>query len=527
MTAGGVVAAGAAGTAQAGAQMLRRGGNAVDAVCAACFATAAYEPALTSLAGGGVMLVYEAADDNTTLIDFFSNAPGLGLDPPAQLDFAPVTVDFGAAKQVFHIGRGAVAIPSTLLGLGTALDRFGSLPLDQVVTPACAALRQGVRLDAFQARTFAMLAPILTHSASVRRHFAPMGRVLREGEVYRNDLIAQTLEACADVGPQRFWRERLTPLLVEAFGPARGGLLGEEDLGSYRVELRRPLGARYRQARLWTHAWPAHGGTMIAAMLALLEPFDLSVLVPGSTAHWRLVAAAQRVAEQIKASGDNPFDGAAMDRWHAHMQTQLEQPADAPPQPAGPGHTTHVSAMDSAGNAACVTISYGEGCGHAVGETGLVLNNFMGEADLHPLGFHKVPAGVRLATNMSPTLLEHRGCRYAMGSGGAERIRSALAQVQCNLVDFGMSPDQAVRAPRLHVEPGVLNAETFGGVEVDLHALAGSDRVVQSTEPNLFFGGVHLVGRTATGELLGAGDPRRSGAVVWVDETDSLAKPPA
>jgi gamma-glutamyltranspeptidase/glutathione hydrolase len=172
-----------------------------------------------------------------------------------------------------------------------------------------------------------------------------------------------------------------------------------------------------------------------------------------------------------------------------------------------------VSVLDAAGNAAAVTFSFGEGNGSIVGDTGIMMNNLMGEADLHPDGFGRTPTGTRLSTMMSPTiLLDDDGGITVLGTGGANRIRSAIVQVVSLLVDRRYDAERAVAAPRLHYEDGVLNAEVMemsdGGKVLEQ---LGARELVRFDERSLFFGGVHLVRRAGDGTLSGAGDPRRGG----------------
>jgi gamma-glutamyltranspeptidase/glutathione hydrolase len=184
----------------------------------------------------------------------------------------------------------------------------------------------------------------------------------------------------------------------------------------------------------------------------------------------------------------------------------------------GSNDTTHVSAIDAAGNAAAVTFSYGEGNGHIIGDTGIMMNNLMGEEDLFPDGFGSAPPGQRLPTMMSPTIvLADNGDITVMGTGGANRIRTAIVQVISLLIDRGMAPNDAVAAARIHFEGGVLNAEVMDMPDRGA-ALATLDahKLVRFPEHSLFFGGVHLVQRLADGTLRGAGDPRRGGVCVVV-----------
>lgn len=509
----GVIAAGSAATAEAGAEILARGGNAVDAAVAACFATGAGEPALTSLAGGGMMIHRDGATGEVTVCDFFADAPALRMDEVEPLDFFSVHLDFGPTTQEFHIGAAAAAVPGVIPGLCAALARWGRLDLEAVVAPACRQLREGVVFGDFAARTGILLQPILTHQAEGRRIYAPGGHPLRAGERFTNPDLATTLEALARGGGQAYYDAVLVPQIAAQFGPAAGGLLTEADLRSYEVRFVAPLSIAYRDHRLTTPAPPAAGGAMIALMLRLLETEPPAPR--GSLARLRQLAEAMAVADEARSEGASTLEGARFEAWRERFTARraLARLERAQPSPSL-GHTTHVSVVDREGNAAAVTFTFGEGNGSIIGQTGIMMNNLMGEADLQPLGFGTAPAGLRLSTMMSPTLLEGPHGFTALGTGGANRIRSAVMQTVANLVDHGLDPDPAVAASRIHFEGGVLNAEVFdlpdhGASLADL----GADVLVRFDHPSLFFGGVHLVERARDGALRGAADHRRGGAV--------------
>ncbi len=514
-----MVAAGAPGTARVGAEILRAGGNAVDAAVAASFATSAYEPALTSLAGGGVMLVIDGASGEASLVDFFPDAPGCGSDARrSELDFVPVSLDFGSARQVFHIGRASATVPATLLGLATAHRRFGRMPMAELVSPAAEALRQGAEVDAFQARAIRLLAPILQHSEGVRRIFAPHGEPIGAGSVLANPALAELLETAAEAGFEAHHREVLAPLLLAEFGVDAGGRLTATDIDHLRVRVVPPLRSRYRGATVLTTPRPAQGGTSVSLMLALLEEIDLCAAGRGSPGHLAALAAAMRTVNEARASPADPLEPGRLAGWRARCRALLHgDGASSTAAGGGRGETTHISVIDRVGNAASVTLSYGESCGYALGDTGLVLSNFMGEEDLHPRGFDGTQPGERLPTNVCPTaVISERGLAV-LGSGGANRIRSAICQAVVNLVEFGMAPQPAVAAGRLHVEGGVVHAETFDLPDASrvLARIAHGDEVVVFPEPSLFFGGVHLAVRHEDGAVSGAGDPRRDGAVCY------------
>ena len=516
----GVVAAGSPETAGAGAEVLARGGNAVDAVVASCLATAAGEPSLTSLAGGGAMLYHDAAQGTFTYCDCFANAPGIGAPPPRKLDFLAVDLDWGPTLQRFYIGRGSAAVPGLLPGVLDAHDRWGRLPMKEVVAPACRMLREGVTLDAYRVSTFRLLEPILLHSAACRRIYGEGERLRREGEPFFNPALAETLEQLATPGWRRFYREEIGGAILRDFGVESGGRITAADLDSFEVCYRDALRRPYRDHRVYLNPPPAAGGTLVGLSLALLGSLPVGSLERARPEHLRALVSVMRVVDESRHAKGDPLAEEALARWQTRLAAVLagEDPDLPPPLPPGPPSTTHISALDAAGNAAAITVTYGEGNGYIIGDTGLVMNNLMGEEDLFPGGFHQWPVGTRLSTGVCPTAITGPGgALTVMGTGGANRIRTALLQVVSNLVDFGLPLDEAVRAGRVHWEAGVLNAEIYdlpgGATDVQL-VRAPDDDLVLFDERTLFFGGVHAVHRASDGRLSGAGDARRFGHVV-------------
>jgi gamma-glutamyltranspeptidase/glutathione hydrolase len=485
----GVVAAGHPETARAGADVLRAGGNAVDAAVAAVLASLAAEPLLTGLSAGGYMLVALPGSE-PRLLDFFVEAPGRGADPEARAELVPISVSFGDAIQVFNVGPASVGTYGVPAGVAEAAARFGSLPLTELAAPAVALARGGIEVNAVQAYVIEILGEIATSTPECAALFAPGGRLLREGDTFRNPDLAAALELLGRDGAAPFYTGEVAAAVIEWLD-GRGAMLTAADLAAYRVVDREPVRVAYRGRDVVTNPPPSAGGTLIAYALALLErsgqPLTAARLVDVMTA-----AQAERTAEFLDGLDDPGF----LDRF---LASRL-------------GSTTHVSVLDAAGGACSVTCSNGEGSGIVVPGTGLHLNNMLGEQDLNLLGFHRHPPGRRMPSMMSPTMvLGQAGPELVLGSGGSNRIRSAIIQAIVNVVDHGMDVAAAVRAPRLHFEDGVVYAEP--GVDVD-ELGRGEAALARFRELNLFFGGVHAVARDpATGGLSGGGDPRRGGSV--------------
>ncbi len=501
---GGVVAAGHPRSAEAGAEILRAGGNAVDAAIGAVLASFAVESPLTGFGAGGYMLVHREAGGATeqTLIDFFVAAPGIdGLERRAEL--VPVPVHFDAeTAQTFFVGPASCGVPGTAAGLARALERFGTMPLAALAAPAVRLAREGAPLNAQQAYLLEILEPIHARLPGTRELYAPQGRRLREGETFRFAALAEALERFAAEGAEPFYRGEVAAALAEFVG-AQGGTLGPGDLAAYEAIERRPISADFRGTEVFTNPPPSSGGILLAYSLGLLErlgpvsgPEQLVASLAAANDRRSLEFAESLYEEGVAASF---LDREGLDRAAADLL----------------GSTTHVSVLDEAGTCATVTCSNGSGSGVLVPGTGVILNNMMGEEDLHPLGFHRLLPGRRVSSMMAPTVVLRDGeIVLGLGSAGSNRIRSAILQTVVRAVEQGMSAAEAVGAPRLHFEQGAVQAEP-GLDEAALARIeAAGTPVGRWPALNLFFGGVQAVARDpGSGELSGGGDPRRGGAV--------------
>jgi gamma-glutamyltranspeptidase / glutathione hydrolase len=491
----GVVAAGHPLTAQAGARVLREGGNAVDAVLGAMLTSFVAEPLLTGLAAGGYMLV-AGGGLQPTLLDFFVQAPTRAGDG-SEVELHAVDVSFGDAEQVFYIGPASCGVYGAPAGVCAAARRWGTVPLEQLAAPAATLAHQGVPLNAQQAYVAEILVDLLTSTPECAALWAPGGRLLREGGVMRNPELADVLLRLAREGEEPFYRGDIATQVC-SWLTERGGSVRAGDLAGYRALERRPIDIAYRDRRILTNPPPSAGGTLLAYALALL---DRGPAPPTLHAVVRAMAAAQseRTPEFV--------DG--LDQ-HGYLERFLSSRL---------GATTHISVIDSRGCACAATCTNGEGSGVVVPGTGMHLNNVMGEQDLNPLGFHLYPAGRRMPSMMAPTIAMRDGqVELALGSAGSNRIRSALLQTIVGVVDRGLSVREAVEAPRVHFEDGVLFAEP--GIELGdlsqpgaLAELCGEVSVVRFSALNLFFGGVQAALQRG-GRLSGAGDPRRGGVAL-------------
>ncbi len=501
----GVIAAGHPLTARAGAEVLRGGGNAVDAAVAAALMTFAAESPLSGPGAGGFMLVHTPAGDDH-LLDFFVAAPGAGLGGANPAALEPIPVEFSPeAIQVFNIGPSSCGVYGTARGLSEALARFGTLALGDLTAEPARVAREGAVLTAIQAYLTRILGPILAARAEGAAIYAPEGRLLREGERVRLPEVADLLDRLGAEGPD-FLHEGDVAAAVSDWVLERGGLITREDLAAYRVEERVPARARYRGREILTNPPPSSGGILIAYALDLLErlarPGDLRTLA--EVMQRANDARTEEFAEGLHADGYLERFMAA----EALASSALEIGSRL-------GSTTHIAVLDDAGGCATVTCSNGSCSGVIVPGTGVHLNNMLGEQDLNPLGYHRHEPGRRIPSMMAPTVVLRDGApEVALGSAGSNRIRSAILQTILAVIDGGLGAQAAVDSPRIHIEGEVIEAEP-GTDEDGLVALERDGWKVQRwRERNLYFGGVQAVARDSEGRLSGGGDPRRGGVAV-------------
>jgi gamma-glutamyltranspeptidase/glutathione hydrolase len=489
-----MVAAGHPLTAQAGADVLGAGGNAVDAAVAAMLTSWVAEPLLTGPGAGGYMLVAEPGEE-PVLLDFFVAAPGYGRDPQARAPLVPVEVDFGGdATQIFHVGAASCGTYGNPAGIEAATRRWGSVALADLAAPAAALARDGVTVNAQQAEVIHLLEWILRTTPQCEAVYAPEGPLLEVGDLWRDQALGDTIERLGSEGAAPFYTGDIASAVVDWIAEHHG-ILSAQDLRRYEAIERRPLCVRYRERSVFTNPPPSAGGILLALALGRLNRS------PGGPSLQAIVAAMEeaqdeRTPEFLEGLAEEGFAELFLGSLGSRM-----------------GSTTHISVIDGAGRACSVTCTNGEGSGVLVPGTGIHVNNIMGEEDLSPMGFHHAPPGRRMPSMMSPTVVVSEGdVHVALGSSGSNRIRSALLQTIVAVVDHGLPAGAALAEPRVHYEGGVIYAEP--GIPID--ELACDPHEIKAfRSKSMFFGGVQAVTRDpVTGELSGAGDPRRGGVAM-------------
>ena len=510
----GIIAAGHEETARAGQIILDEGGNAFDAAMGAFCAACVVEPVFASLGGGGFLLAHSPAKSfRSVLYDFFVQTPKKKR-LPEEVDFFPILADFGEAQQKFYAGLGSMATPGSVKGLFQVNKELGSMPMEKIIEPAVKLAKEGVVVNQLQGYIFSIVKKIFTSNESCIRAYSPpkqKGKLVGAGDLLIMPEFADTLDALAYEGDDLFYRGEIGEKLAKDCKEI-GGHLFRVDLESYRLKRRSPLHIEYLESKILTNPPPSTGGILIAFGLGLLEETDLCQTKFGSKKYLELLAKTMILTNEARIESSLQENPRALENiLNADFLADYKERTIGRPK-AYKG-TTHISVTDASGNVAALSVSNGEGSAYIVPGTGIMINNMLGEEDINPHGLNNWPLDMRMSSMMSPSLVFGKGGELiALGSGGSNRIRTAILQVIINLINFGMPLSKAIESTRMHYDSELLSVESG----FDRTKFETVDQLVSEvkfwSQKNLFFGGVHGVQiDTKKGVFVGAGDPRRGG----------------
>jgi gamma-glutamyltranspeptidase/glutathione hydrolase len=451
------LAAGHPATTAAGIEILEEGGTAADAAVAASFASCVAETVMTGLLGGGHAIYFDAAGGRARNLDCFVAVPGLGVEA-REAELLQLDVPFGAELVHYAVGPASCAVPGLPAGLRALWQEHGRLPWARLVDPAIRLARDGVDFPSAHAACLAMLAPVMTMNEGAEI-YSPGGTLLQAGDRLHQPGLVAALEAVAEE-PASVYSGSIAEELL-ALCADRGGLLTREDLAGYAARWSEPVEVGYLSGRLLTR-----GG-----LSRLPETVPRLPRLHGLSESERVLALVN-VLESASTGG---------------------------------GDTTNITVVDAAGNACVLTTSLGLGSGDFLPGLDLHLNSMLGEADLLR---GRLDPGGRMKSMMAPTFaLDGEGLSLAAGAAGGTRLRTALLGVAAGILDEGLDAEAAVRRPRFHPAPDVVNAEP-GVDETALEALEARGHSVRRwPAQHHYFGGVSVVSRRGA-----AGDPRRNGA---------------
>ena len=529
---GGMVATQEATATSIGVDILRRGGNAVDAAVAVGFALAVTLPRAGNLGGGGFMLVHHASTNRTVAIDYREMAPALA-SRDMYLD-ADGNVDKRRARYT-HL---SVGVPGTVSGLLTALERFGTMSRAAVMAPAIALAKHGVVVSPYLAAGLRKRARRMRRwPATERIFYRPNGGFYDPGELLKQHDLAWSLEQISLHGAAAFYDGGIGARLV-ADMKKHGGLIGRDDLKRYKTILREPIWGNYRGYRIASMPPPSSGGVHLVQMLNVLEGFPIGYLGHNSAATLHLMAETMKraYADRSKYLGDPdywdvPVRGLTSLAYAQRLRSHIDRHRATPSTAIGPGvpskfesrETTHFSVADREGNfvANTYTINFSFGTGIVAEGTGILLNNEMDDFSAKPgvpnayglLGgeANAIEGGKRPLSSMTPTLVfKGRQPILATGTPGGSRIITTTLQVIMNVIDHKMNLAEATNAARVHHQwfPDELRVEK--GLSRD--TVERLSRMGHRIVTKRAMGSVQSV-LSSNGMFFGASDPRRPGAL--------------
>ena len=520
--------------AEVGAQILRQGGNAIDAAVATGFALAVTYPRAGNLAGGGFMLIHLADDDRETLIDYRETAPAAAsrdmfLDDEGNLD-----------KQREYFSLQSAGVPGTVAGMLYALEKYGTLTREQALAPAIALARDGIPVSySLFFEISASAQNLRKNPAAERQFFQPDGSAYAVGDIWRQPDLAWTLSEISEEGINGFYGGEVAQLITTEM-ESGGGLITAQDLADYRVVERQPVRGTYKDFEIVSTPPPSSGGVHIVQMLNILEGYDLQAMGHNSAAYVHHLTESMKLAYADRSLylADPDFVDVPVtqliDKAYAEQQRQrIDSNVATPSVDIAPGQllgsesteTTHYSVADRFGNVVSntYTLNFSFGSNIVVPGTGMLLNNEMADFASSPgsanaFGLvqgeaNKIEPGKRPLSSMSPTIVFRAGEPWlATGSPGGSVIISTVLQTTLNAMVFDMNIATAAAEPRMHHQwmPDVLKMEE--GFSLD------TVRLLQAMGQNVDMAS-RTTGRTNSimldeGWLYGSSDTRRPGG--WV-----------
>ncbi len=494
-------------TAGAGARIAELGGNVVDIAVAAALTATVSEMLMCSLAGSAFCMI-RMPGKAPELIEGADAIPTIPEAPFNQSEaWRLVHIPYGDGIDVMA-GHASVAVPGMLAAVETAWKRHGTLPWPEIVQPALELARIGCPVEPTCARWLRMSGESLYFQQPASREcFFRNGQPLQDGDIAQIPGLEQTFQAIAEEGARALYQGDLAAAFVKEM-QENGGFITREDLASYRAAVRTPLVLNSAGFELVLNPPPAVGGAALGVLVKLLEQNWRDDASPEDRA--LLQARVQRHLLELRESKLSGVLLEAGDAQRLLSEDLLRGKLSALASPS----TTHFSVVTGDGGMVAMTMSSGYGSGINIPGTGIACNNSLGEPELNPQGFHAGKPGSRLISNTAPTLAwNQQGNQLAFGSPGASRITTAIAQFWANYALGGQHPQEAILAPRLHVEPleESLRVQCEPGIATEL--LAREFSVRQFPERDMYFGAVKLAALYKSGELLAFADDRRYGGV--------------
>jgi gamma-glutamyltranspeptidase/glutathione hydrolase len=532
----GIVSAPEPEAVDAGTEILRAGGNAVDAAVACAFVQGVVDPPMSGVAGWGTMQIYAPGHNQHQCVDFYGTAPAAARADMWAGDLVGEARDgwgFLVKGQRNEVGYEAIATPGTLKGLAEAHERFGTLPWQEVMAPAIELARSGYRIRPHLHRFLIGESVQGRVAPKAKMSYSETGRQLwyREdglakpvGAIVRNPDLADTLEQIARHGASIFYEGDIAKIIAEDMR-ANGGLVTREDLKNYRTQWHPPVKSTYRGLTLATNN-PPGGGLVLVELLKILEHFDLAGLGHNTAGYIQAVAEAMKCAtsDKDRYMGDPDFVQVPVEQFLdaaraadiAGRIKQGERYSVTRLNPKESQHTTHLSVLDENGMAVSTTHSLGMVSGAITRGLGFLYNGAMGIFDPRPGRPGSIAPGKRRYTAACPTIVFENGQpRIVIGAPGGAHIVVSVAQALINILDFKMTLQEAVSAPRFSATSDMIDV-TNRIPQFVTRQLESQGYAIARSALSYAYAEVHAVGRDDKGAWVGGADPGADGMALAV-----------
>lgn len=501
-----------------GVDIIKKGGNAIDAAVAVGFALSACEPYYSGIGGGGFMTIRFAKTGEVVFLDFREYAPEISDE-----NTWPKDENGEYVKYANMIGGPSIAVPGEIKGLLYALKKYGTMTREDVLDPAIKLAKDGFTVGPAFSETLKEYYNFYSENPETMKVFYNDGLPYEVGELYKNKDLARTLEIIKEKGEDGFYKGEIAKAIVES-AQAAGGTLSLKDLENYKINVRKPVKGTYRGYEIISSPPSSSGGTHIIEILNILENYDIGSLKVNSAEYIHLFSEAYKLsfADRAKYMGDTaflevPLSGLTNKEYAKQLSKKINLNKALTYEAGNPWiyeskNTTHYSIMDKEGNMVAVTKSINYGSGITAKGTGIMLNNTMADFDTGAGKANSIEPNKIPLSSMSPTLvLKDNKPFMVIGSPGGTRIITTVAQVISKVIDHKMDIQEAIDSPRFFDGYGEIKLESRIGKNEREKLEKMGHKVTATMDWDRYYGGVHGVIIEKNGKLRGGADPRRDG----------------
>ncbi len=522
-TENGMVASAHPLASSAGVEILKKGGNAIDAAVATAFALAVVEPNASGLGGGGFMVIKMVESKNAVTIDYRECAP----EKASPELYYQSDESFDAFTRR---GAKSIGVPGVLAGLNLALEKYGTMKLRDVLQPAIRLANEGFVVSEKFAGLILQNYDLIFNNPGTAKIYLHDGLPLEQGALIKNPDLAGSFQKIADGGSRVFYQGKIAHAIIDQIQKA-DGILTLNDLKNYKAVIKTPVYGKYRDFEIYSSAPPSGGGTHLIELLNILEGYDLAKMEHNSAPYIHLLAESMKMIFADKSSNmadpafyKVPVAQLTDKQYAAQLRKRIDQNKASNDYKSvvlldrESSSTTHLSVVDNDRNIIALTqsINLWFGCGITVQGTGILLNNHLGDFVSVPDKPNSIEPNKRPVSSIAPTIILKNGKPFlTIGTPGGSRIISALAQIIVNIVDFEMPVDAAIETPRIHCFKKMLKLEGRIPKSVASQLEQMGHKVEFHEDYDNYFGGAQgIMIDYSTGIMYGGADSRRDGVAI-------------